>query len=329
MPHKKVRTLELARTGKHGLDGAEIVKQDIIEMVETFVGKRPVTIGHNVSDRVPKFGNVLECWSSADNNTLIGVVCFSEAADKLYESGAYDGWSISMPRRLTDGKRVLHHLAILGATPPKISNLEELEQITVDFSEGTMNDRYQFRGEIPKEDKDTMMTDEEKAALKEKETKIAELEAQNKALTEQANQKAAEQTAAQGATTPAADAKQDGATSDTSANGQNFADVRNELNELKAGRRQERLEVFAKNVAEKLPAGIAAKAKVLAGHIEANGAFDFSDNGKAEKRDALWLLGEILQGWPSPVKTGASNYNYGDKADNSDTVDWGAAARKM
>jgi len=329
MPHKKVRTLELARTGKHGLDGAEIVKQDIIEMVETFVGKRPVTIGHNVSDRVPKFGNVLECWSSADNNTLIGVVCFSEAADKLYESGAYDGWSISMPRRLTDGKRVLHHLAILGATPPKISNLEELEQITVDFSEGTMNDRYQFRGEIPKEDKDTMMTDEEKAALKEKEAKIAELEAQNKALSAQANQKSAEPAAAQGATPPAADAKQDGAAADASANDQDFADVQKELAQIKAGRRQERLEGFAKNIAEKLPAGVAEKAKVLAGRIEANGAFDFSDNGKTEKRDALWLLGEILTSWPAPVKTGASNYNYGDSTGGDNSVNWGSAAKKM
>jgi len=337
MPQRKIRTLELARVGKWGLDGSIITKQDIAELVETYSGKRPVTIGHDVTDRAPKFGDVIDCWPSTDGNSIIGPVIFTDIGNTLYEGGYYDGWSISMPRRETDGKRMLHHLAILGATPPKIPGLEELEQIAVDFSESSnqrfaARDMYQFSGKIPEEGGKVTMTDEEKKALAEKEArKIAELEAQNKALTEQANQKAAEpvaaQNAAQSATTPAADAKQDGA--DASANGQDFADVRNELAQLKAGRRQERLEGFAKNIAEKLPAGVAEKAKVLAGRIEANGAFDFSDNGKTEKRDALWLLGEILQGWPSPVKTGASGINYGDSTGGDNSVNWGSAAKKM
>jgi len=339
MPQRKIRTLELARVGKWGLDGSIITKQDIAELVETYTGKRPVTVGHDVTDRAPKFGDVIDCWPSTDGNSIIGPVIFTDIGNTLYEGGYYDGWSISMPRRETDGKRMLHHLAILGATPPKIPGLEELEQIAVNFSESAARDMYQFSGKIPEEEgKDTMMTDEEKKALAEKEReplvrKIAELEAQNKALTEQANQKAAEpaaaQNAAQGATTPAADAKQDGTAADASANGQDFADVRNELDELKAGRRQERLEGFAKSIAEKLPAGVAEKAKVLAGRIEANGAFDFSDNGKTEKRDALWLLGEILTSWPAPVKTGASGINYGDSAGGDNSVNWGAAAKKM
>jgi len=333
MPQRKIRTLELARVGRWGLDGSVITKQDIAELVETYAGKRPVTIGHDATDRAPKFGDVIDCWPSTDGNSIIGPVIFTDIGNTLYEGGYYDGWSISMPRRDADGKRVLHHLAILGATPPKIPGLEELEQVAVNFSESAARDTYQFSGKIPEEEGKGTMTDEEKKALAEKEARIAELEARNKALTEQANQKAAEQTAtqnaAQGATTPAADAKQDGAAADASASGQDFADVRNELNELKAGRRQERLEGFAKNVAEKLPAGVAEKAKVLAGRIEANGAFDFSDSGKTEKRDALWLLGEILASWPAPVKTGASNYNYGDSAGGGNSVNWGAAAKKM
>jgi len=329
MPQRKIRTLELARVGRWGLDGSEITKMDIAELAETFAGKRPVIVGHDVTDRAPKFGDVIDCWPSTDGNSIIGPVIFSDIGDRLYEGGYYDGWSISMPRRSQDGKRVLHHLAILGAVPPKIPGLEELAQIAVDFSEDAAKDMYQFSGKIPEEGGKVTMTDEEKKALAEKEAKIAELEAQNKALTEQANQKAAEQATSQSETAPAADAKQDGAAADASANSQNFADVRNELNELKAGRRQERLEGFAKNIAEKLPAGVAEKAKVLAGRIEANGAFDFSDNGKTEKRDALWLLGEILQGWPSPVKTGASGINYGDSTGGDNSVNWGAAARKM
>jgi len=341
MPQKKIRTLELARVGRWGLDGSEITKQDIAELAETFAGKRPVIVGHDVTDRAPKFGDVLDCWSSTDGKSIIGPVIFSDIGDKLYEGGYYDGWSISMPRRSQDGKRVLHHLAILGAVPPKIPGLEELAQVAVNFSanagEEAAKDRYQFSGKIPEEEgKGTMMTNEEKAALKEKEAKIAELEAQNKALIEQAaqnaNQKAAEQAAAQnaaqGATPPAEGAKA-GDAADASANGQDFADMQKELAQIKAGRRQERLEGFAKNIAEKLPAGVVGKAKVLAGHIEANCAFDFSDNGKTEKRDALWLLGEILTGWPQPVKTGASNHNYSDDTNSDSTVDWSAAAKKM
>ena len=327
MPQKKIRTLELARTGKWGLDGSVITKQDIAELAETFAGKRPVTIGHDVTDRAPKFGDVIDCWLSTDGNSIIGPVIFSEMGNTLYEGGYYDGWSISMPRRSGDGKRVLHHLAILGATPPKIPGLEELEQIAVNYSEESKQgfdakNRYQFSGRIPEEeDKDTM-TEEEKKALAEKEAeqarKIAELEAKNKALTEQAAQKTAE--------APAGDSKP---SADAAPNGQDFADMQNQLKELKASRRKERLEGFGKGIAEKVPAGIAAKAKALAEQIEVIGDFDFSDNGKNEKRDALGLLGEILCSWPETVKTGASNFNYGDNGGGEKPVDWSAAAKKM
>ena len=84
MGQKKIRTLELARTGRWGLDGSVITRQDIAEMAQTFAGKRPVTIGHDVTDRAPKFGDVLDCWPSADGNSIIGPVIFTEIGDKLY-----------------------------------------------------------------------------------------------------------------------------------------------------------------------------------------------------------------------------------------------------
>jgi hypothetical protein len=105
---------------------------------------------------------------------------FSEAGDKLYEDGAYDGWSISMPRR-KDGKRVLHHLAILGAVPPKIPGLEELAQVSVNFGDKSQKEMYQFSGKIPEQEGNEPMTEAEKKAMAEKDAKIAELEAQNKA----------------------------------------------------------------------------------------------------------------------------------------------------
>jgi len=319
MAQKKIRTLELARAGKWGLDGSEITKQDIAEMAETFAGKRPVIIGHDVNDRAPKFGDVLDCWPSTDGNSIIGPVIFSDIGDKLYEGGYYDGWSISMPRRSTDNKRVLHHLAILGAVPPKIPGLDELAQIAVDFGEEAAKNRYQFSGKLPEKEGNDTMTDEEKKAMADKDAKIAELEAQNKALSEQAAQKPAE-------TPPAAEAP--APAGETPANA-DFADVQKELAAIKADRRRERLEGFGRDIAEKIPAGVAAKAKALAGQIEAIGAFDFSDNGKNEKRDALQLLGDILRGWPEPVRTGASGTNYGDSNNGEKPVDWAGAAKKM
>ena len=324
MPQRKIRTLELARVGKWGLDGSVITKQDIAELVETYEGKRPVTIGHDFTDRAPKFGDVIDCWPSTDGSSIIGPVIFTDIGNTLYEGGYYNGWSISMPRRSTDGKRVLHHLAILGAVPPKIPGLKELEQVAVNYSEAA-KDRYQFSGKIPeKEDNDTM-TDEEKKALAEKNAeplvrKIAELEAQNKKLTEQAAKKAAEPAAAETKPAPAADAAPDS---------KDFADVKNELAQIKASRRRERLEGFNRSVAEKVPAGVASKAKALAEQIEVVENFDFSDNGKTEKRDALWLLGEILTGWPEAVRTGASGFNYSDNSNGEKPVDWGTAAKKM
>jgi len=336
MPQKKIRTLELARVGKWGLDGSEITRQDIAELAETFSGKRPVTVGHDVTDRVPKFGDVLDCWSSADGNSIIGPVMFTEAGNMLYEGGYYDGWSISMPRRSADGKRTLHHLAILGAVPPKIPGLAELEQIAVNYSafagEAASKNRYQFSGKIPeKEDNDTM-TEAEKKAMAEKDAKIAELEAQNKALTDQAAQTSQQVTAQQVTAqktdaTAAAEQKQESVP--IAPNGQDFADVKAELAGIKAERRRERLEGFGRNIAMAVPAGIASKAKVLAEQIEVVGNFDFSDNGKTEKRDALWLLGEILREWPQPVKTGASGFNYSESCGGEKPVDWAAAAKKM
>ncbi|MDR0443265.1 MAG: hypothetical protein LBH44_07665 [Treponema sp.] len=327
MPVRKIRVLELARVGRWGLDGSEITQADIIEMAQTMAGKRPVIIGHN-TDRAPKFGDVLDCWPSSNGNALIGPVMFSEAGDKLYEGNYYDGWSISMPRRDSDNKRVLHHLAILGAMPPKIPGLAELEQVTINFGEGGSSaaaekDNFKFSGAIPEREDNETMTEEEKKAMADKDAKIKELEAENKSLTEAAKAAPAAQTP------PTAEPKADVPPAAGAATGSTeFADMQNRVNELEAARRKERLEVFARDIAGKIPAGITAKANALAGQIEHVGSFDFSDNGKTEKRDALWLLGEVLRDWPQP-KLGASGINFSDGADGEKSVNWAATAQKM
>jgi flagellar biosynthesis GTPase FlhF len=259
---------------------------------------------------------------------------FSEIADKLYEDGSYNGWSISMPRRSTDGKRVLHHLAILGAVPPKIPGLAELAQVAVSFGEVVngvavdgAKDRYQFSGQIPEKEGNDTMTEDEKKAMAEKDAEISELEKENEELEEKIKCLEKEVAAKQAAAEVVAEAAE--AAAETVPENKDFADMQKQISELKAARRTERLESFARDFADKVPAGIITKVKVLAERIEAVEASDFSDNGKTEKRDALWLLGEILQGWPKPVRTGASGFNYGDSADGGKPVNWAAAAKKM
>jgi hypothetical protein len=105
--------------------------------------------------------------------------------------------------------------------------------------------------------------------------------------------------------------------------------MQKELAALRADRRKERIDAFKREVSPKLPAGITAKAAVLAEQLEGLATFDFADDGKIERRDALGLLREILNTWPEPVKTGVLGYDYADQGTGEKPVDWGAAAKKM
>jgi hypothetical protein len=90
---------------------------------------------------------VLDLIDPGDGDVLKGHVSFLEAADPLYEGGYYDGWSVSIPPRAPDGKRFLHHLAILGAVPPKIG----MRELTGGLSDaGKPNIVFVF-GKIPEE----------------------------------------------------------------------------------------------------------------------------------------------------------------------------------
>lgn len=123
--------LELAHTGTFGADGNSITKQDLKDVVDTFDGKAPISLGHYMTRREdwwPSWGNVnsLMLTEDGDNATLIGDISIKpELADALL-SGYYPGWSVSIPARAADGKRYLHHLAFLGAVPPAIRDLKIL-----------------------------------------------------------------------------------------------------------------------------------------------------------------------------------------------------------
>lgn len=130
-----LKRLELARTGQFGMDGTTLTLQDLREAVETFEGTPPVSIGHQMAkeDWFPSFGSILSVELTEDANgtdgVLTGDVEMNEILSDAYDQGFYTGWSISLPQRGSDSKRYIHHLAFLGAVPPKIRDLKVIQEL--------------------------------------------------------------------------------------------------------------------------------------------------------------------------------------------------------
>lgn len=154
MVKETIKRLELARTGQHGIDGATLTKKDLQEAVDTFEGTAPVSIGHQMAkeDWFPSFGSVLTVelteHEDGENATLIGDVKMNDLLSDAYDQGLYTGWSISLPARASDGKRYIHHLAFLGAVPPKIKDLKVIESLkekeAIDMSEASSGSTFTF-----------------------------------------------------------------------------------------------------------------------------------------------------------------------------------------
>ena len=125
--------IELAKTGKFGANGSVITKQMLKDVIDTFDGKCPVSLGHYMArkDWWPSWGNVENVSLKEDqdgvNATLIGDVSINPTLKEAMDNKLYPSWSISIPARAADGKYYLHHLAFLGAVPPKIRDLEIFE----------------------------------------------------------------------------------------------------------------------------------------------------------------------------------------------------------
>ena len=317
-----VRTLELARVGEWGQDGAAITRKDLADVIETFPGRKPpLTIGHIKQKKYegPRYGKVMSVHLSDNGNTLVGPVEFSDAANAMYVAGDYDGWSVSIPHRGSDGKRYLHHLALLGETPPKIPGLQELDSVSYDYADGDDIKTYSFEGAI-KEQGEALVTEEEAKKLKEENERLKkEHEAMAKEKAELEKAKAVKQPE-----TPPAKSEEKKAGSEQASE---FSD---RLKKMEAEVCKSRVESLMVKVGDKVPAGIRDKVRGLAGHLAGNDAvFNFSDSGKEVNAKAIDLLGDILAQWPVKVKLGESGINYSDEQPGNTTVDWGKVARSM
>jgi len=116
--------LELAKIGQY--NGKKLTRPDFEQVVETFQGEVPVTLGHSFADFMPAFG-----WVKAvklEDETLHGDVDLLPPLKDAYDKGFFKKWSIGL-RRNSEGKKYLHHLAFLGSVPPLIKDLKPVGQV--------------------------------------------------------------------------------------------------------------------------------------------------------------------------------------------------------
>jgi len=107
--------------------------KDLKEVAESYnpvIHEAPVRVGHEDSDKVPSFGWVK--GFKMEGQKLYADVEFTPEMSEMIRNGNYRKVSISMysPEsgiNPTPGKWSARHLAVLGATPPAVKGLEELQ----------------------------------------------------------------------------------------------------------------------------------------------------------------------------------------------------------
>ena len=324
---KNIRTWQLCRTGTFGQDGARITEKDLQEISETFAPTRPISIGHDAAhgDNFPKFGDVLAIDGIYDDpkhkgeKVLVGMVVLHPELEKQFSdtddgNGCYKGWSVTIPRRASDGKRYLHSLAICGATPPKIPGLEQL-MVKSCYSDGDKVEVFDFS--------DAIDYQEEIPMTKEEEEKMKALEAENKKLKEDAEKAAASK-------------KGEEDKKEKFSDSQEYADMQKKISDLEASRK----EAVVKGVCDKfadIPAGLRDSVQKVAGVLASNeDKFEFSDkDGNKTTKSVLDLFSDILSGLiaaPKKDEVTDRQFNadeFNDKKSDGKEIDWGKVAAKL
>ncbi|MEM1542875.1 MAG: hypothetical protein QXV82_09630 [Ignisphaera sp.] len=130
--------IELVRAGTFG--GVTVTPGDLQELVSTFKGEVPITLGHSLADFMPAFGWVRSVKLKGDS--LWGEVELNDLLKSAFEQGLYKKWSVGIRRDPETGKKYLHHVAFLGAVPPKIKDLKLFKGEVVNM--GDVEERWIF-----------------------------------------------------------------------------------------------------------------------------------------------------------------------------------------
>lgn len=146
----KTKRLVLARPGIYGtVDSPRpVTERDLKEIFETFGEQKnaPLSFGHELKDKNPKFGQVVAVSYDEAAKELVGDVEMHDLLAEAYEAKLFDAWSIGAQRRAKDGKLYLHHLAVLGEMPPAIKDLSEKIQEKFEIAASGMGEVIVFAG---------------------------------------------------------------------------------------------------------------------------------------------------------------------------------------
>jgi hypothetical protein len=126
---------EIVHVGSFGrLDGKKvtITPEIISDLKETFDGKCPITLGHQLADWMPKFGNVKAVEPESTGSSLVVTNELNDLLADAADQKFYTDVSVGIARNQS-GKHYLHHLAYLGAVPPKIRDLKVFADLPVCF----------------------------------------------------------------------------------------------------------------------------------------------------------------------------------------------------
>ena len=121
--------IELAKVGNW--NGQVLTKEHLEQIVKNFKDEVPIVLGHLKADHMPAFGWIKQIELSEDGQILYGDVELSDVLKEAYDFGLYKKWSVGL-RKNDRGEWYLHHLAFLGAVPPRIKGLKVLEMSDLD-----------------------------------------------------------------------------------------------------------------------------------------------------------------------------------------------------
>ncbi|MBI4691707.1 MAG: hypothetical protein HY754_15820 [Nitrospirae bacterium] len=143
----KVIRHELAKAGVFGESGTVVTADDLKEVFETFQGKAPITPGHTLADWMPAMGFVTEVSYDPKTTVFIGEkIELSDILADTIDEKLFGNWSIGIRRRKSDGKKYLHHLAVLGAVPPQIKDLKILDMPFINMADDAdTEERWTFK----------------------------------------------------------------------------------------------------------------------------------------------------------------------------------------
>lgn len=124
---------EILKVGQYGRMGGQkvVITPEIIKDVkETFDGKCPCTIGHELADFMPKFGNVKSIEPESTDASIVSQMDVHDILADAIDEKFYEDTSVGIERNL-QGKYYLHHNAFLGAIPPKIRDLKVFADLDI------------------------------------------------------------------------------------------------------------------------------------------------------------------------------------------------------